>query len=275
MSEENNNPDEGDNSSEGDENNNPPAENNDGDKGQGDEGSGDSPKGYVPEGIAEHYVGANDQETIDKLYSAVQGYRKEQSKKNIPEKAEEYTFDLPDELKEKIPMPDEKDPLFPKFQELAVKHKLSKELFNDFAVELYGAVAEASAAGESGDENEEKLDFAFESYGGEEKAKPVQDGVIAWAEGQKANGVFDDNDVEEVRALSGYSQGLKFLAKLREQTGEKPIPVKMDGNTSTGKTEAELRKMMDDPRYWKPGERDDTYIAQVQQGFAELYKEAS
>jgi len=43
---------------------------------------------YKPEGIADHLLGATDQETIDKLLKSVNGFRKDMG--DVPEKAEAY-----------------------------------------------------------------------------------------------------------------------------------------------------------------------------------------
>jgi hypothetical protein len=44
-----------------------------------------------------------------------------------------------------------------------------------------------------------------------------------------------------------------------------------ESSAPSGISEASLREMMQDERYWNPAKRDTNYIKQVQEGFSRLY----
>ena len=81
---------------------------------------------YKPEGLPDHYLGGNDQETIDKLYRAVDGFRKEQSKKGYPSSAEDYDQVFDDDLKSKLLNvgEDGKDPFFEEMKSVFFEHNI-------------------------------------------------------------------------------------------------------------------------------------------------------
>ncbi|MDP2207053.1 MAG: hypothetical protein Q8K65_12195, partial [Alphaproteobacteria bacterium] len=76
--------------------------------------AGTAPQAYRPEGLPDHFAGKDDRETIDKLHKAVDGFRKEQGKKGVPETPDGYELALPDDIKQKVLRPGEdgKDALF-------------------------------------------------------------------------------------------------------------------------------------------------------------------
>ncbi len=215
-------------------------------------GEGDAPKIYRPDGLPDHFAGENDNETIDKLFKAVEGYRKKQGE-GAPKTADEYAFEEPEDFKGKLLRPGEdgKDPILEKFKPIAHKHGLSNEAFQDMALEFSKSLMELGD-GDGGEDggNGDAADFEYESYGGADAAKPVVDGVTTWAQGLKTQGKLTDADIEEINLMSMHSQGLGVLSKLRELTGEKPIP-KGEGAASANKevTQEMLNERVADPRY--------------------------
>ena len=67
----------------------PPVEGQNGDGGAGDpppnEGQAAPGEVYRPEGLAEHLLGTTDQETIDRMAAALNGYRKRDGERGVPE----------------------------------------------------------------------------------------------------------------------------------------------------------------------------------------------
>ena len=248
---------------------------NDPEKQTGEKNPGDNntPELYKPDGLPDHYLGGNDQETIDKLYSAVTGFRKDQAKgKDVPKTADEYKLDIPDDLKDKVIKAGEdgKDPVLELFKPIMHKHNIGQAAFQDIALEISKAVAEK--VDEAGAADEELADFSYDAFGGEEKAKPVIDGVSVWAKGLRNQDKLDDADIEEISMMSAHSQGLKLLSKLRELTGERPIPVDFSGGGDDGAvTEDMLNARIADPRYRPGKDFDKSFHDETTRMFAEFY----
>lgn len=231
---------------------------------------------YRPEGIPDHMVGATDQETIDKLFKAVDGFRKTRGESGIPDTPEGYTFEFPEDEQSKIFRFDQdgKDPVLeafrPLFHELGVSQKGAQALVSKLA-EVAAGLPLASE-GESGDD----ADFAFAQYGGPEKARPVIDGVMAWASALKGPAKLDDGDLAEVAVMTSYGKGLSVLSKMRLASGQEPIPVDISGDAvkDDGLTQAQLNEMVADPRYHDPRKRDPEFVKKVTEGFQKLYASA-
>lgn len=96
-------------------------------------------------------------------------------------------------------------------------------------------------------------------FGGQDAWDTLQSELHQWA--------TDNLPSDTVEHLCSSVQGVKALHKMMT-AGAEP---KLSGNdTPKGKITAEdLRKMMDDPRYWR--ERNPQFIAQVQKGFKSVY----
>lgn len=55
------------------------------------------------------------------------------------------------------------------------------------------------------------------------------DGLYTWAEGLEAAGQFSGDDIGVIEMIGSTANGIRFLAKLRNMTGEQPIPVDPGG----------------------------------------------
>lgn len=246
---------------------NPPPEN----KAAGDENKGDeAPKGYRPEGLSDHLYGISDNETIDKLFSAYDGARKELSKKSgVPDKLDDYKIELPEEISKVIIKAGEdgKDPIFEhmrgEFHKRGVKAEDAVAIMTEWASK-YGEMQSAMMSGEG------MPDFEYKGYGGAEKAQPVIDGGIAWATGLKNAGKLDDVGMEEIKLLTSHEGGLRLIEQLRVAMGGEQIPANIKGKEMGGAMdEKELQSMMRDPKYWR--DKDPAFIDKVTKGFQALY----
>lgn len=173
-------------------------------KGDGDPApSGDV---YRPEGLADHYVGGTDQETIDKLHKAVDGFRKQQAKAKdeekqakAPETPDGYELELSDEIKSRfiIPGEDGKDPIFEKAKELAHKADIPADAFQEFMAGFMEVSHEMFPIESDTDgDNPANMDFDFESYGGVEKAAPVREAAVLRIDGLSKQGKISDEVAE-------------------------------------------------------------------------------
>lgn len=70
-------------------------------------------------------------------------------------------------------------------------------------------------------------DEEFKSLG--KNAANVVDGVFTWIDGMATAGDLSEDDVIVVTGLSETANGIRFLAKMRNLSGEKPIPINPGG----------------------------------------------
>lgn len=74
---------------------------------------------------------------------------------------------------------------------------------------------------------------------------------------------------EAVRVMCSFPGGIKLLDDWRKASAEGVLPGQPGEAAGGKKTHEDLRKQMQDPRYWR--EKDPAFIAEVEQGFKELY----
>lgn len=233
---------------------------------------------YRPEGLPEHLAGADEKETLDKVFKAYDGARRELGKKSgVAEKPDDYKIDLPEDLSKKILRPGEdgKDALFETVRTLFHEGGVNPGVAAGVMTKFYEAVAAQADEKTQGDQKQlDAMDADFKEFGGPDKAKGVIDANAAWITGLKTKGIIDDKDAAEMAANLQWGAGLRWLDKLRVLTGEKPIPADM-GKQSGGDamTEENLHAMMRDERYWKT--KDPAYIAEVTGAFQEFYNKAA
>lgn len=227
---------------------------------------------YKPDGLAEHYLGKDDRETIDKLNAAVVAYRKDLSKKDVPESVDGYNLELPDEMKEKVLRLDEhgKDPLVEKIKPILHKNNISNAAFQELATEFFGAALEMQAAVVV-DTGVENLDFEYKNMGGEEKAAPQVEGAKVWIDGLVNNKKISSAAAEELKILTSHSAGLEAVVALRGISGAPPIPRDMKGQNPEAITAEKIEERWADPRSWKVGNMDDAFIEETRAMSRQLY----
>lgn len=141
------------------------------------------PSAYVPEGLPESFKGANDRETIDKLYGHLAKLPK------APEKADAYTFQPPKELDGIVSAE-----TLPIYRQVAHKYGLSQEQFQGAMNDIFGEAMKQGLIEPAVDLNE-----VFASLGDGKGDKAAQ--IVA---GQKAVlAVVDEiKSLETRKALS-------------------------------------------------------------------------
>ncbi len=131
------------------------------------------------------------------------------------------------------------------------------QLVYDLAGErLLPLIAEAAAEFEA-DRQREKLHAQF---GGEERFRRVAAQLSAWGRASLPDAVF--------QALSSTAEGVVALHRMMES---KDPPLSRDAAAEAAPDEAELRRMMRDPRYWRSREPD--FVKRVTDGFRRLVGE--
>jgi hypothetical protein len=132
------------------------------------------------------------------------------------------------------------------------------QLVYDLAAErLVPLIAEAAADFEAGRQRE-KLHAEF---GGEERFRRIVPQIAAWGRANLPEPVF--------AALSTTAEGV--IAMQRMMAAKEPSLAR-GGDADAGPDEAELRKMMRDPRYWRSREPD--FVRRVTDGFRRLVGDA-
>ena len=103
-----------------------------------------------------------------------------------------------------------------------------------------------------------QMDLA-QYFGGMQQWHLIQPVLSQWAN--------DNLPADTVAHLASSAQGIKALHKMMTAHGEPRLLGGHNPNEPLNKDS--LRKMMDNPKYWR--ERDPAYIEKVQQGFKTLY----
>ena len=109
-------------------------------------------------------------------------------------------------------------------------------------------------------EAEKQLDKLARHFGGRDKFNEISRSLSNWAQKNVNPEVYD--------ALSSTSEGV--IALYNMMTSSEPLLSK-EGGAVENLSESSLRKMMEDPRYWR--DKDSAYIAKITRGFEKLYPE--
>lgn len=105
-----------------------------------------------------------------------------------------------------------------------------------------------------------QLDRVVQHFGGAERFDAIRPQLRAWAQANLKPEVF--------QALAGSAEGVIAIHAMMQNRE----PGLSGGSASLGNAgEAELKRMMADPRYWR--DRDPSFVAQVREGFRQLYPE--
>jgi hypothetical protein len=131
------------------------------------------------------------------------------------------------------------------------------QLVYDLAAErLLPLIADAAAEFEAGKQRE-KLHAEF---GGEDRFRRLAPQIAAWGRASLPDAVF--------AALSATAEGVSAMHRMMDA---KEPPLSRDAAAEAAPDEAELRKMMRDPRYWRTREPD--FVKRVTDGFRRLVGE--
>ena len=130
------------------------------------------------------------------------------------------------------------------------------QLVYDLAAErLLPLIAEAAAEFEA-DRQRASL---IEHFGGEERFRKVAAQLSAWGKANLPTSVLE--------ALSSTAEGVLALEQMSRK-GEPSLPRDGAAGPPDASSEAELRAMMRDPRYWRT--REPEFIRRVSDGFRRL-----
>lgn len=107
-------------------------------------------------------------------------------------------------------------------------------------------------------EAERQLEKLSQYFGGQDKFNEISRQISAWSKNNLRLEVYD--------ALASTSEGVIALYKM--MSSNEPM-LSREVSQSEELSEVSLRKMMEDPRYWR--DHDKTYVNKITQGFEKLY----
>ncbi|GAB6052881.1 hypothetical protein JCM17960_17010 [Magnetospira thiophila] len=104
-----------------------------------------------------------------------------------------------------------------------------------------------------------QLQRLMDHFGGEDKWAEISRQIAVWGQAHLPKQTYE--------ALSTTYEGV--LALFNMMNGGEPGLIEEGGRAQGPANEKDLRKMMDDPRYWR--DHDEAYVARVTEGFKRLY----
>ena len=162
----------------------------------------------------------------------------------VPEKADEYPID---------PMFDDED-LRNKFFEIGLTksqvekiYKIAEDYLSPIISDLFNVQNETNAIIE-----------LKKFFGDEEKMKEAMIAIKSFGEKYLPKDAFD--------ALCATPQGIQSIYKMMQSMEPS---VETEKTSSENLTDNELRRMMQDPKYWR--EQDPEYVRKIENGFKKLY----
>jgi hypothetical protein len=113
-------------------------------------------------------------------------------------------------------------------------------------------------------EAENQIERLQQHFGGKDRWREIARQIDAWGRAHLPRRVFE--------ALATTFEGVVTLHRMMTD-GDEPGLLRDGGSVSAVPTEAELKTMMRDPRYWR--DQDPAHVAKVREGFRRLYGERS
>lgn len=182
---------------------------------------------YRPEGFPDHLVGSNEKETLDKLFKAYMGARKDISKgiPQAPEKLEDYQLKLDETVMNDLVSDGADESRLNGFKEIALKAKLSEDQFNTVLSE-YAKLAKSQIDQDmlmTEEVKQQWLKQSWEELGGVEQAKQTVSAVRNYANALVTKGVISREDLPTYEAMVSEAPFVKLMSKIISHTSEKPI----------------------------------------------------
>jgi hypothetical protein len=207
-----------------------------------------APSIYRPEGLADHLLGATDQETIDRLAKAYSGARETIAKAGeVPKDPAGYAIQPSDKIKPYTERLDQ-DPFWSTTKEIAHKHHIPGKTFQGFIGDLMEAMVEKNLVAEPFSPEKERAALVPDITDPKARAT-VADRIIrdniATIDAWKEQGLPEDAAVS-LKSTMDRAATNHLVNWIREARGEQPPA--MNGGNVDAKTEAEFDRRMADPR---------------------------
>lgn len=172
----------------------------------------------------------------------------EQNVRNIPAAYDKYEIKSPSPLLE----PDEE--IFKRFYENGFTNAQAQLVYDLAGERVLPVLGEMSVNFEA----ERQLEKLSRHFGGRDKFNEISRQLSAWAK-QNVN-------PEIYEALGTTAEGV--IALYNMMSSSEPS-LSREGGGAEQLSEQSLRKMMEDPRYWR--DKDNAYVSKITKGFEKLY----
>lgn len=209
---------------------------------------------YRPEGLPDHLTGKTNEETIDRLFKAFDGYRRGDAERGVvPKEVAGYAFDASDKLKPYVANFD-KDPLFRAVKDKAHAAGLTDKQFKAFVpavLEDWIATGLIEAPVDGNAQLAELLPESARNLPEPEQKAAIERRIttnIAWADQAGANKILPEGVSEFLsQAAASDPRAHKLIEWLRGASRE-TTPA-MGGRAAANTSEADLAARLKDPRY--------------------------
>lgn len=171
----------------------------------------------------------------------------ETNKRNIPESYEKYEIEIPEEL-------ERDDEVLKRFHQCGFSNDQAQLVYNLANERVVPALKDLASNFESKKQQEKLVGY----FGSQERFNQVSRQISSWAKKNVRNEVYD--------ALATTAEGVIALYKM--MSSNEPM-INKEPSAVEELNEASLKKMMQDPRYWR--DHDRAYVEKITKGFEQLY----
>ena len=222
---------------------------------------------YRPEGMPDHFLGKDDRETVDKLFKAADGFRREAAERGtVPKEATAYAFETSEKLKPFVAGFD-KDPVYNAARDIAHKAGMTDKVFQKFIPGFLESMIDNGMVGQSMNGDEMLVSLAPASMKDatpEEKktagAKRVTD-TLAWVDGAKTQGNMPPAVADYLSTIAADDPKAIGLVDWLRGSAHEPRPAMQGGNVPGGTSEEALKARNLDPRNQPGGKQYDAAFA--------------
>lgn len=213
--------------------------------------------GDRPDWIPQQFWSDNDGPDVEGVFKAYNEIRTKMSQGlHKAPKDGEYAMDVMTEAG--VP---EDDEMLQGYLDVAKKHGISQDAFNEIAqMYMQGMTQMTQAAETTRQEEMAKLGKG---------ADKIIDETERWLTKLGRSGVLNNNEVEALADASSNGHFINAINKIRQSYNESPIPT-LDVQEGAAYTRSDLDSMVADPRYGK----DMAYTNQVEREFMKAFGEA-
>lgn len=213
--------------------------------------------GDRPDWIPQQFWSDNDGPDVEGVFKAYNEIRTKMSQGlHKAPKDGEYAMDVMTEAG--VP---EDDEMLQGYLDVAKKHGISQDAFNEIAqMYMQGMTQMTQAAETTRQEEMAKLGKG---------ADKIIDETERWLTKLGRSGVLNNNEVEALADASSNGHFINAINKIRQSYNEAPIPT-LDVQEGAAYTRSDLDSMVADPRYGK----DMAYTKQVEREFMKAFGEA-
>lgn len=168
--------------------------------------------------------------------------------RNYPESFDKYEINIPSPLLERD------DEVLKRFHEKKFTNEQAQLVYDLANERIIPCLEQLSVNFEA----QRQLEKLVAHFGGQEKFNEISRRLSSWAKQNLAPEAYD--------ALASTYEGVIALYKM--MSSNEPL-LGRDAALPEDLSEASLRKMMEDPRYWR--DHDQAYVSKITRGFEKLY----